>query len=349
MVVFLKKDFFIKLFTISAAAILAAVLFNTFNGIPLIERREKREVLNIVAGLPEEEGIHLVGFEAALRFYESGKGPLLDARPALEYEKGHIPGAQSCPVYDLDSYLPQVLKKIPLDSPILVYCNGADCEDSRFLAESLREAGYRRLYVYLGGYSEWLMEGMKVEKGGENQLSSKRFDIKRLLDLSVILPGWFWLSADLIFLGLGILVVLLVTGKRRHSLLVDWAARIVGLVFVAASLYKIASPAEFARIVDNYRILPGIMVNLAAVVMPWLELFAGALLLLGRSRASSSAILLFLIMCFILAVGFNMARGLEFDCGCFGGGHVPPWRILLRDTGLFLCCLTALLPDSKSS
>ena len=65
----------------------------------------------------------------------------------------------------------------------------------------------------------------------------------------------------------------------------DWAARIVGLVFVAASLYKIASPAEFARIIDNYRILPGIMVNLAAVVMPWLELFAGALLLLRTAQS----------------------------------------------------------------
>ena len=143
-----------------------------------------------------------------------------------------------------------------------------------------------------------------------------------------------------------LLVILLLVSKNLDSRAVVLAAKIVGFVFAFASLHKIASPAQFAGIVENYHILPAVLVAPVAVVMPWIELFCGLLLLLGsRLRPSSSLVLLSLTTVFILAIGFNIIRGLDFDCGCFGSGHVPPWRVLMRDIGLFIL----LIPAYRSS
>ena len=121
-----------------------------------------------------------------------------------------------------------------------------------------------------------------------------------------------------------------------------WGVRFVGLMFIAASLHKIAAAQEFGRVIENYRIVPWFAINLLALVLPWIELICGLLLVSGILRPAASLIVLGLTAVFILAVGFNMLRGLEFDCGCFGSVHTPPWRILVRDAGLFLLCLPGL-------
>ena len=56
----------------------------------------------------------------------------------------------------------------------------------------------------------------------------------------------------------------------------------LGLVFLWASWDKIGHPAEFASIIDNYRILPAAAVNPVAVMLPWVEFICALLLLSGR-------------------------------------------------------------------
>jgi uncharacterized membrane protein YphA (DoxX/SURF4 family) len=116
------------------------------------------------------------------------------------------------------------------------------------------------------------------------------------------------------------------------------AARVaLGSIFIVASLDKIIHPELFARTVYNYQLLPEVAVNFVALWIPWLELVGGVLLLLGLWVQGSVFLLTGLLLVFLGALGFNLARGLDVACGCFSTGTKDPMTalILLRDS-LFL-------------
>ena len=107
----------------------------------------------------------------------------------------------------------------------------------------------------------------------------------------------------------------------------------LGAVFVYANLDKILHPQAFAEMVYNYQILPDVLINLTAIVLPWLELlprllFPGAVFLAN-----------ILLLTFFGALVFNISRGLDVHCGCFStsatdSGGSMMWY-LLRD-GVFV-------------
>ncbi|MFB3903160.1 MAG: MauE/DoxX family redox-associated membrane protein [Acidobacteriota bacterium] len=103
--------------------------------------------------------------------------------------------------------------------------------------------------------------------------------------------------------------------RSRPALIVS--RLILGGVFIYASVDKIAHPDQFAEIVYNYKLMPGMTVNIMAIVLPWVEMVAGLFLVLGVWVKDSAAILGALLLVFIGAIGVNLARGLDFDCGCF--------------------------------
>ncbi|MCF8142398.1 MAG: DoxX family membrane protein [Deltaproteobacteria bacterium] len=104
---------------------------------------------------------------------------------------------------------------------------------------------------------------------------------------------------------------------KRDGLLVLVARLILGAVFIYASMDKIAHPEAFAEVVHNYQILPDALVNLTAIVLPWLELVTGAFLVIGLFREGTVSIVTLLLTIFFGAVIFNLARGLDIHCGCF--------------------------------
>jgi uncharacterized membrane protein YphA (DoxX/SURF4 family) len=117
------------------------------------------------------------------------------------------------------------------------------------------------------------------------------------------------------------------------------ARLIMAAIFIYASIDKIAHPAAFAKDVYNYQILPDALINLTALVLPWLELLLGLCLLAGVWMPGAVLSVNGLLMVFLAALVFNMARGLDVNCGCFSTGSDAPtmstgWY-LLRDA-LFL-------------
>ena len=103
---------------------------------------------------------------------------------------------------------------------------------------------------------------------------------------------------------------------------VELAARwILGLTFIYASLHKILSPADFAKIVYGYSLFPEIFINLIAIIIPFLELVAGFALIIGFYPRSAAITINGLLLAFIVAKTINLIRGHEFDCGCFSGGQ----------------------------
>jgi putative oxidoreductase len=113
---------------------------------------------------------------------------------------------------------------------------------------------------------------------------------------------------------------------------------ILGVVFIIASVEKIASPDAFAASIQAYNIAPVAVVNLSALVLAWLELLCGVFILSGVLVRSSAAIVTFLIGVFVAAMLAAMARGLQIDCGCFGTHHATPlgWARILEDAALLI-------------
>jgi len=109
----------------------------------------------------------------------------------------------------------------------------------------------------------------------------------------------------------------------------------LGVLFVGACLHKIAEPASFALDIATYDILPLVAVNLVAIVLPWIELYAGAMLIAGWRVRTSSLIVAAMMLVFLAALWIALARGLDMSCGCFasqGAEEDPISRVtVLRD------------------
>ena len=141
-----------------------------------------------------------------------------------------------------------------------------------------------------------------------------------------------------------------VDGKSRvialltHPALALAARVVLGSIFIVASLDKIIHPDLFAQTVYNYQLLPEVAVNVVALWVPWLELVGGVLLLLGLWVQGSVFLLTGLLLVFLGALGFNLARGLDVACGCFSTSSKGPVTAftLLRDS-LFLVVALYLL------
>jgi rhodanese-related sulfurtransferase/predicted transcriptional regulator len=96
------------------------------------------------------EDVETVGREELLQRLANGAAILLDVRPQEEFAAGHIEGARSIPIEELE----RRLDELPTDREIVAYCRGPFCayahEAVRRLQESGREA--RRLE---DGWPEW--------------------------------------------------------------------------------------------------------------------------------------------------------------------------------------------------
>jgi putative oxidoreductase len=119
----------------------------------------------------------------------------------------------------------------------------------------------------------------------------------------------------------------------------------LGAIFVAAALPKIADPPSFAHMIYNYRILPAGLINLSALVMPWVEIVAGVCLILGIWVKPARWIIGAMLAVFMVAISINLLRGNAIDCGCFdlsAAGKTyeerirDMWLVLVRDAGMLL-------------
>jgi uncharacterized membrane protein YphA (DoxX/SURF4 family) len=109
---------------------------------------------------------------------------------------------------------------------------------------------------------------------------------------------------------------------------------VLGIVFVYASLYKLAEPREFAISIALYDMLPLELVNLMAIVLPAVEFVSGVTLILGLWTRASAALVNGMLLMFIFAIGYVVfIRGkAEFGCGCFSPAAEEAGKELATDT-----------------
>ena len=105
--------------------------------------------------------------------------------------------------------------------------------------------------------------------------------------------------------------------KLRHKYVVLFSRLVLGLVFIIASIDKILAPQAFSDAIDNYHITPIQLNNLAALIIPWIELVVGVFLVLGIYVRGSSLIVISLLIWFIFILSQALVRGINVNCGCF--------------------------------
>ena len=116
----------------------------------------------------------------------------------------------------------------------------------------------------------------------------------------------------------------------------ELAARwLLGLTFIYASYNKILFPADFAKIIYGYDLFPATLINLIAIILPFLELVVALALIFGIYPRSAVLIVNAMLVAFVILLSINLIRGHEFNCGCFAlqnsENNVSSQTTIMRD------------------
>ena len=119
------------------------------------------EVDRLVRGYAAGEPFQPISREELLERAERGEVVLVDVRPREEFAAGHIAGAVSIPLEELD----ERLAELPRRAEIVAYCRGPYCLLASRALELLRDRG-RRASRLADGFPEWRLAGLPIEIGG---------------------------------------------------------------------------------------------------------------------------------------------------------------------------------------
>ena len=126
---------------------------------------------------------------------------------------------------------------------------------------------------------------------------------------------------------------------------------ILGAVFIYASIDKIQNPADFAKAIANYHVVPFGLENTMALVLPWLEFFAGVFIIIGFMVDGATILIVLMNIVFIFAISQALARGISIECGCFSvsseGGSTIGIQTILRDIGYLLLAYVVYYRNDK--
>jgi len=113
----------------------------------------------------EKSGLVTVDAAQVRQIVDVNSYIVFDARSAVDYEAGHLPGALSWPASDIEAKADLYLPVLHADQPVLVYCSGRACDESLHLAKFLKAQGLQQVSLFAGGYSEWKKGGYPIETG----------------------------------------------------------------------------------------------------------------------------------------------------------------------------------------
>jgi rhodanese-related sulfurtransferase/DNA-binding transcriptional ArsR family regulator len=155
----------------------AGLITSRRDGVRILYRLAGDDVYHLLAALRTVATERIPDAELAARSYLGGatealsRGELLervrlgtatviDLRPAEEYAAGHIAGALSVPLDELQARLAE----LPSDEEVVAYCRGPFCSLSHQGVSLLRRAGWRASRLE-DGFPEWRLAGLPVVTG----------------------------------------------------------------------------------------------------------------------------------------------------------------------------------------
>ena len=162
------KDIAKELIILLGFAVIAAFTVNYFspNGIALFGQWDTSQ--GVITAKPTKDpfadGFEIKDANTAKEIYDTGKAVFIDARSYEAFIDGHIKDAISIPTRQFINFIDHFKTKYPVNTPIITYCSGRECNDSHELAQYLIGEGYENVRVFIDGYPEWERKGYPVGK-----------------------------------------------------------------------------------------------------------------------------------------------------------------------------------------
>lgn len=113
--------------------------------------------------LDGREGLEAVAREELIESVRSKSVMVIDVRPVEEFQAGHIPGAISVPLQELESRLAE----FPKDKEIVAYCRGPFCVLVIEAVETLQAKGYQAIRME-DGVQDWRARGYDIAVGDKS-------------------------------------------------------------------------------------------------------------------------------------------------------------------------------------
>jgi rhodanese-related sulfurtransferase len=123
-----------------------------------VGERNSAEIARVMASyFRARDQLEPVSRDELLDRLTAGTAIVLDVRPEDEFRQGHVPGALSIPLAQLEKRLAE----LPADREIVAYCRGPWCVLSFEAVAALRQRGYRARRLE-DGFPEWKVAGLPV-------------------------------------------------------------------------------------------------------------------------------------------------------------------------------------------
>lgn len=117
------------------------------------------EVAEVARGYLQDQGaMEPVTADELVRRVRSGEVTVIDVRPIEEYRAGHLPGALSIPLEELQARLAE----LPKEREVVAYCRGPYCVMAVEAVALLRDRGFRA-HRMEHGVADWRARGWRVE------------------------------------------------------------------------------------------------------------------------------------------------------------------------------------------
>lgn len=129
---------------------------------------------------------------------------------------------------------------------------------------------------------------------------------------------------------------------------------ILGGLFILAGVLKLQNPLHFKQAILAFKITtPEHLTTLATFALPWTELLAGVLLVIGWWARPAAGVLALMLAAFISAMASVMLRGIDTHCSCFGKLEFPcgssvGWCQIIRNSALLLLAAVVLARGAGS-
>ena len=132
------------------------------DSIPLLAK--KLEITEDIDLDSDESTLLAISLDKAKDFFENGV-LFIDARDEVYYNDGHIRNAMKN-VFLMELIF-NIEDKQTKEDPIVVYCGDPGCGDSEDLAYDLQNEGFKKLFVFKGGWLEWSAANYPADRFNE--------------------------------------------------------------------------------------------------------------------------------------------------------------------------------------
>ncbi|GAB5497056.1 MAG: hypothetical protein Phyf2KO_21360 [Phycisphaerales bacterium] len=114
-------------------------------------------------------------------------------------------------------------------------------------------------------------------------------------------------------------------GAQATGTFASWLSLIgrlgIGQVLIFAGLMKIADPGEVAKSIIAFDVISRdneTLISLASHIIPWTELIAGVLLVMGLFTRAAATVAILLLAGFVMLILHALKLDQPVSCGCFG-------------------------------